>query len=354
MELPGLEIEPSKLSKEQLIRDVDEAALEVMGGKSRILFDFMRWPIDSFVADFTNAYDRLSGAGQLDKLDGLEQIATTGMLNGMIIPHTPDAIPGRYQREAVTLEFRRAIMKIYSINPEIAMHLLRTKVSGAHGSGSPSLITSLDHGLIPPEEVLSRGGFVFSGEGLDNFQPNASGLNDQVVCFSQPFDLQTIFRYSAYQHPADEKLIRDALWAFHEDYPRIPFDQEKLSSDNLDEVIIHRGLHQRDHLKKTLEFLEKPDKNDDEKKAEDYLRNPFPVVYFVGEDIHPGGEKGQYLIPKGDIQTEFWVKGGLPSTRITLIMVPEDKVDEIRKDVEKRGLSCKVEPIELYRSVFTN
>lgn len=287
-------------------------------------------------------------------IQDLTDIFCHGSFRGDLIP---TRVPGRFEGPPDILKYRSVLMKLYTVNPDLVSTILKENIIGGHGSNSSSLISTMEHGLRPPDDLLETGSFIFSGEGLANYKESApSGLNDQIVFFTQPADWSALMMYAnKYQSQVSEQQIEQSIENLSKTIPSsLSFSKEQLNQGG-ENYTFQRTLHQIEHLKRVLTFLKKPNKTELEQKQEEYMEKSFPVIYLIGGKLNEGGNKGEYLTPhtgNRSIVSEYIVNGGTSPEMTKIVLLPQAEIEGVAKLIQSKNINWHLEPIEPYQVLF--
>lgn len=285
---------------------------------------------------------------------GLFDIATQGKIGDAVLVEV-DELPGRWSRKQTPLNQRMALMNIYVNNPELAYGVLRERIIGGHGSSSASILDVMEEGLRPQAKVPKDGKFTVSGEGV---QYIFSGFHEQTISFVQWHDLHSLNHYAhAFSQPINDQLLEERIEQVDEQFRAFKADKksgygdydEKAGKKNRAKMLLRFNLIKQ-NLQAALAFLRKPNKNDEEKIKEDFLRSNFPVIYLIN---HPSRDS-QISIPRSGLHSEFMVHGGVGPEHIEYILVPSDKVAEVQKMIEKRGKDWRVSSLDSVEPLKAN
>lgn len=285
---------------------------------------------------------------------GLFDIATQGKIGDAVLMEVDDLL-GRWSRRQTPLDQRMALMNIYVNNPELTYGVLRERIIGGHGSSSASMLGVMEEGLRPQAKVPEDGKFVVSGEGVQNI---VSGFHEQTISFVQLHDLHSLNYYARqFSQPINEQLLEERIERVDEGFREFKANEragygdydEEGGKKSRAEILLRFNLIKQ-NLQVALAFLRKPNKNDEEKIKEDFLRSNFPVIYLINRP----SQDSQIDIPRSNIHTEFMVYGGVGPEHIRYILVPSDKVVEVQKMIEKRGKDWRVGSLDSVEPLKVN
>lgn len=235
------------------------------------------------------------------------------------------------------------LMKIYSRNPELVIQMAKDHIRLAHGAGSASFLGFLRYGLRPQAFLEDQNQLIAGGEGVFG----AAGINREHLS-TLPWDASELGDYYQTQ-PLDEEFLSRKIaflttgLADPENWllGKKPEEQTVRGSPR------HSSQITLESARKTLAFLQKPDKTSEERVEAQLIRLNFPMLYMMPNESSKGKQVGR--LNGGGIDLEMPIKGGFSQQEVGIILVPEERVD-ITKDVIRHfGFDISVFSIDAYR-----
>lgn len=264
--------------------------------------------------------DRLNSEAEAD----LVEIAASGSLGGQEI--FTGRVGDYFLR--TSMNPRKTLMDIYTQDPELARKIVEDGVAVGHGSTSGSLLGILDDGIKPMGYLEAQGSLVSTGEGVFG----AAGINQEYASFTPWSNRDVLMTYSKGSKVTEEALEQDIAVL------KKSLEEEVIGAPRASVELTIRNEE------RTLEFL-RTAKNDSREILHDSLiRDNFPVVYLANNNISGKGIEVADRAMEGEIA----IKGGIETKDISTILVPQDKIELVRKQIERRGLNINIFAIESF------
>ncbi len=241
----------------------------------------------------------------------------------------PEEIPGRSTfRDFIPM--RAFAMKLYINDPELLVSALKNHIMGMHGSSSASLWGVLEHGLLPQDGLIERSAIVASGEHIFG----GLGINKKHVSLFQWYN-SSAANYALRREEMSENSLNDRI----KHLKKLASVYGEKSFISVDQAIAYTEA--------TIAFLRKSNKTNEEKIQEILIRENFPVLYAGRVDRLKEGtrEHPRIAIPRSDLRAEFAVCDGLPLSEIPIILVPNDRVSQVRQLIEIRSDASQAVPV---------
>ncbi len=233
----------------------------------------------------------------------------------------PTDFPGRKSYSDWT-NVRYFYLNSYLKDPNFTRFLVKTNITGAHGSTSSSLIDTTNFGLLSQDQMSKKGLVIASGEGVFG----SSNTNKTRISLAQINDLSTAVGYSNQKPNLPDDIIQQIA------------NIEKTLSAYPDNISKDSLLIKRQNLQNTLEYLDSPSSTDLEKLKKVLIQQNFPIVYLV-----KGGSNG-YIY--GGLHTEYVVDDQILRNDIKAILTTSEEIEFVKKMVKYLDWNVDVFPIE--------
>lgn len=274
----------------------------------------------------------------LIQYDIVTKLATKGLYKGKQVRETN---PGRRSETGngdVPLEVRGALAMLAAQNEDLADVIVEEDIMGAHGSTSGSLLDILDHGLRPQQYLDEHAIMPTTGEVVYE----GAGINQEYVSFTEWTSVDTLALYAG--SVSGEKGATDI---------RAEIERFRKASETAGGVYRKSADMYINQRMKVADFLDQDMGEED--TAKELIRRNFPVIYFINDDSFKDSTDPDTIhYTKNKDLDEFLVKGGVPPSDIRIILVPREQISLVRQQVQKRGLTTEVFPIEDYFSLKVN
>lgn len=264
-------------------------------------------------------------------------------------------------------EQRLALIEIYLNDPQLADEMVKRQIVGGHGTSSVSLLGALEHGLKPLDFFADSDAI----RGIGEEYVGAKEWNRKNVSFDQWFevsrltayaldtgmngfssdDFSHLLEYQQFRRPLTTTSLQQRIDLLEQRTQEILQDEENFGSqENRNEWA--RIIRQRnENLKKILNLLNKPHKTTEEELHAQLIQDNFPVIYLLGRDSLQ--EKRVSLV-KSASPHEFGVENGTEPKDTKIIIVPESKVELVKRLVQEKGLmEISVYPLQSYMGQLT-
>lgn len=246
---------------------------------------------------------------------------------------------------------QRRLLEIYQDDPQAARAIAAHHVAGFHVSRSGSLLSTLEHGLLPAYEARRRENVdVFDGERA--FSPDGG---QDYLSYADWTYMQSISQYARAGHPVSTEQLEQYVAAHQQDI------DEHESEINDETYWLARYVHanKKQRVADATSRLSKMRANNNPEWLQ-LTEDNFPVAY--GIDIEGYAIKaGSWHAPKsqaqeraidrfapGDISGEFMVLSREVSpAEFGVIAVPRARVEQVQQIVSRGGHDVKVIPLEL-------
>lgn len=264
-------------------------------------------------------------------LNDVQDISLRGALHGTTHvsydsgkPIVPNWTPcsGRWNREF--------ILGVYARNPSLAEVIVNKHVVGLHLTSSGSLLSIMDHGLLPLKQMMHEGMPIYTGA---HDAAMDSSVREGVSCVSltgSSYGHSTLGFMRGILPEQVEKTIRN----YEEMTTTVP---ERLAELFHADIEIWRGFHN---------FITREPADPREALQQRLLREPFPVVFGVSVgaveeerdrifDRNRDERLDKCFIPISDITGEFVVRGGITKNNIGIILVDSSNIDFVQQLIDE-------------------
>ncbi len=273
---------------------------------------------------------RLNDSGQLNEtIQGeLDEMLRHGSINGFEIPLGSPS--DHHLADFRQIDRLGTLIILFGKNPELVKTMLETETRGVHGTTSASLVGALKHGLRPAKKRRESRSFTMAGE-----KAIGGAASEELVSF---FNFDEVWDSRLYTKLAagliTEKRLKKRAEELKTAIARLKNNDGELRKDFRQGLLLSAEMNLWD-VEATLEFLEKPDKDELETLQEEMIRENFPILLFIK---HP--ENGTTTI-QTDLSDTFEARGGVASREITILAVPREKISHVQQVADK--LECPVE-----------
>lgn len=289
----------------------------------------------------------------------LEEIAILGSVSGTrLVEHTtlPGGFPldrgGMMQTSNISQKsiarLRHVAMHLYDGNARLIEEIAKKRIVLGFGSGSASLLSLIDHGILTIQKMKELGTLWGAADGeLKMSRAYSNLINADGISTCYWFDNYIIGRYAIGAHPLSEASLRGRL--------QLSLDKEdewskKVSAAPtsfpwyLQPEIMHRDFAlEQEIFRSGIQFLQSSGTPQIYKQI--YSEN-FPIVcLFPTTNMDSTFFRGV----DSTIKTEVMVRNP-PQTDAFLILVPQQKIDIVKDIVfeKKADERVHISPLEPY------
>ncbi|HSX08570.1 MAG TPA: hypothetical protein VLF93_00255, partial [Candidatus Saccharimonadales bacterium] len=230
------------------------------------------------------------------------------------------------------------LMEIYRINPKLAEAIAALQIQVAHGSGSASLAGIFRLGLRPQQQLEEQGQLIAGGEGL----MGAANLNQENISTIW-WHSQKLRKY-ANTSPISEESLARGIHSLESSLADRTFlgDQIDDNGQSMKGSVRHSMELTLDNKRRTLAFLQRPNKTSDELLRENLIRLNFPTIYFMSQDI-VNTRRGHIGM---DFDQEIAIYGGVAKDEFPILLVPGERVPWIKEYAEECEVPAQIFPTE--------
>lgn len=346
---------------EQIVKEVRPETLRNKAIFELLLPQYKIYLSERYICDNSVGLERIEGTERLVRLyeNALRSLTRTdGPLPADLYAINADLIEvigtgsldgNKFDERIPIPEMERSrgiFSQIYLSSPEVAREIAKQKIVLGHGTGSASLVGFAKHGLRPQGVLGEKKQHIAGGEGIFG----AANINQQNLSTADFFSYSDP-QYGNYvfgcQPITIERLEQKiALMEANLESGDFLVGQWNIDQNGGTRLGSLRHSHRItvENAKKTLAFLQKPDKTGAEKLEAGLTLMNFPVLYLIGED----SIKDKKGIQGTMMDDEQLIPGGFAQNEVPIILVPEKYVAITEFVMNWGGLKPKVYPLEYY------